>query len=187
MTAKTGQFRRLRRPNSDGELAGRDGGAQGSLPMRMAFHQRAPHCDPGPGQGWDWITMPIGVSHEIQTPGAVGCAAGHPRDTQKGLLTVATFRSWRGSKSFAAQDPAAQPVTLGKSSIILSRASSTIDAPIAQLDRALDFGSSGCGFESCWARSIREGRQMSSLSCLPAMFHVKRASPPATQRGWGFP
>jgi len=28
---------------------------------------------------------------------------------------------------------------------------------------------------------------MSSLSCLPAMFHVKRASPPATQRGWGFP
>lgn len=25
-------------------------------------------------------------------------------------------------------------------------------APIAQLDRALDYGSKGCGFDSCWAR-----------------------------------
>jgi hypothetical protein len=25
-------------------------------------------------------------------------------------------------------------------------------APIAQLDRAFDYGSKGCGFDSCWAR-----------------------------------
>ena len=29
-----------------------------------------------------------------------------------------------------------------------------INAPIAQLDRAFDYGSKGCGFDSCWARHL---------------------------------
>ena len=28
------------------------------------------------------------------------------------------------------------------------------DAPIAQLDRAFDYGSKGCGFRFCWARHL---------------------------------
>ncbi len=31
-----------------------------------------------------------------------------------------------------------------------------VDAPIAQLDRASDYGSEGCGFDLCWARQSTE-------------------------------
>ena len=37
------------------------------------------------------------------------------------------------------------------------------DAPIAQLDRAFDYGSKGCGFDSCWARHLfRDVAQLGS-------------------------
>ncbi len=35
-------------------------------------------------------------------------------------------------------------------------------APIAQLDRALDYGSRDWGFDSLWARHIREVAQLGS-------------------------
>lgn len=37
---------------------------------------------------------------------------------------------------------------------------------MAQLDRASDYGSEGCGFDSCWARQIVEGFQVFSLRTL---------------------
>ena len=38
-----------------------------------------------------------------------------------------------------------------------------INAPIAQLDRAFDYGSKGCGFDSCWARHLfRDVAQLGS-------------------------
>ena len=35
-------------------------------------------------------------------------------------------------------------------------------APIAQLDRAFDYGSKGCGFDSYWARHYRDVAQLGS-------------------------
>ena len=38
-----------------------------------------------------------------------------------------------------------------------------INAPIAQLDRAFDYGSKGCGFDSYWARHLyRDVAQLGS-------------------------
>ena len=34
------------------------------------------------------------------------------------------------------------------------RAMKKKDAPLAQLDRAFDYGSKGCGFDSCMARHL---------------------------------
>lgn len=43
---------------------------------------------------------------------------------------------------------------LAKNIIILYKISLISSAPIAQLDRAFDYGSKGCGFDSCWARVL---------------------------------
>ena len=38
-----------------------------------------------------------------------------------------------------------------------------LDAPLAQLDRAFDYGSKGCGFDSCWARHFLCKRDVAQL------------------------
>ena len=40
-------------------------------------------------------------------------------------------------------------------------------APIAQLDRASDYGSEGCGFDFCWARHL--SREVAQLGSAPGL------------------
>ena len=46
-----------------------------------------------------------------------------------------------------------------------------IYAPIAQLDRAFDYGSKGCGFDSCRARHHRDVAQLGSALDLGSRGH----------------
>ena len=62
-------------------------------------------------------------------------------------------------------------------------------APIAQLDRAFDYGSKGCGFDSCWARHLfnflfRDVAQLGSALDLGSRGRRFESCRPDHQFGW---
>ena len=71
-------------------------------------------------------------------------------------------------------------------------------APIAQLDRAFDYGSKGCGFKSYWARHLEIGMQLSLVEYLiwdqgvagsnpviPTIFYLKHGEVAQLARAFG--